>query len=121
MVWEGKTTLGDRASSNSYSNYGDSRSGDTSAYVTAVNAAKLCGYSNWRLPTSEELQALVDYSVLNPDPSVDATWFPNTMAAPYWTASPYLGSAAKAWSVNFANGYVNSSARSGKLPVRLVR
>jgi len=121
LVWEGKTTLGDRASTNSYSNYGDSRGADASAYVTAVNAAKLCGYSNWRLPTSEELQALVDYSVVNPDPGVDATWLPNTMAAPYWTASAYLGSSTKAWYVNFANGYVSSSARSGKLPVRLVR
>ena len=121
LIWEGKTTAGDRAGSNSYSNYGDSRSADTSSYVTAVNAAKLCGYSNWRLPTSEELQALVDYSVVSPDPSVDATWFPNTLASPYWTASPYLGTSAKAWSVNFANGYVSSSARSGKLMVRLVR
>ena len=121
LVWEGKTALGDRASTNSYSNYGDSRSADASAYVAAVNAAKLCGYSNWRLPTSEELHALVDYSVVNPDPNLDMTWFPNGLGAPYWTASAYLGSTAKAWSVNFANGYVSSSARSAKLPVRLVR
>ena len=121
LVWEGKPTAGERASGNNYSNYGDSSSADASGYVTVVNTAKLCGYSNWRLPTSEELQALVDYSVVNPDPSVDATWLPNTVASPYWTATPYLGSSAKAWSVNFANGYVSSSARSGKLPVRLVR
>jgi hypothetical protein len=121
LVWEGKTTTGERASSNSYSNYGDSRFGDASTYVTAVNAAKLCGYSNWRLPTRDELQALVDYSVLSPNATIDATWFPNTAAASYWSASSYLGSSAKAWSVSFANGSVSNSARSGKLQLRLVR
>ena len=121
LVWEGKTTTGERASSNSYSNYGDSRFGDASTYVTAVNAAKLCGYSNWRLPTRDELQALVDYSVVSPNATIDATWFPNTVAASYWSASSYLGSSAKAWSVSFANGSVSNSARSGKLQLRLVR
>ena len=121
LVWEGKPTVGDRASSNSYSNYGDSRSADASAYVTAVNAAKLCGYSNWRLPTRAELQALLDYSVASPSPSVDTTWFPNTGAAAYWSASPYLGTSTKAWAVNFANGYVSSDTRSVKLQLRLVR
>lgn len=121
LVWEGKTTAGDRASSNSYTNYGDSRSADASAYVTTVNAAKLCGYSNWRLPTRDELQALVDYSVASPEPTVDATWLPNTGVSAYWSSSPYLGSAAKAWSVNFANGFVSNNARSGKLLLRLVR
>lgn len=121
LVWEGKTTTGDRASSNSYTNYGDSRSADASAYVTTVNAAKLCGYSNWRLPTRDELQALLDYSVASPEPTVDAAWLPNTGASAYWTSSSYLGSSAKAWSVNFANGFVSNNARSGKLLLRLVR
>jgi hypothetical protein len=121
LVWEGKTASGDRASSNSYTNYGDNRSADADAYVTTVNAAKLCGYSNWRLPTRDELQALVDYSVTSPEPTVDVTWLPNTGASAYWTSSSYLGSSTKAWSVNFANGFVSNNARSGKLLLRLVR
>jgi hypothetical protein len=121
LVWEGKPTAGDRASSNSYSNYGDSRSADASAYVTAVNTAGLCGYTNWRLPTRAELQALLDYSVASPDPGVDTTWFPNTLASAYWSSSPYLGSTTKAWYVSFANGTVSSDTRSVKLPLRLVR
>jgi hypothetical protein len=121
LIWEGKPTAGDRASSNSYSNYGDGRSADASSYVTTVNAAKLCGYSNWRLPTRAELQALLDYSVASPGPGVDTTWFPNTAAASYWSSSAYLGSTAKAWYVSFANGTVSSDTRSVKLPLRLVR
>ena len=121
LVWEGKTTSGTRANTNSYSNYGDSRTGDASSYVVTINAASLCGFTDWRLPTRDELQGLVDYSVANPSPTLDATWFPNAVVGFYWTASPYLGSSSKAWYVSFANGYVSSNARSGKLQVRLVR
>lgn len=32
----------------------------TDAYVKAVNAAALCGYTNWRLPTTTELLGLID-------------------------------------------------------------
>lgn len=34
----------------------------TDAYVKAVNAAALCGYTNWRLPTTKELLGLIDTS-----------------------------------------------------------
>jgi hypothetical protein len=52
---------------------------------------------------------------------VDTTWFPNTAAGSYWSASAYLGSTAKAWYVSFANGTISSDTRSVKLPLRLVR
>ncbi|UOG92393.1 MAG: DUF1566 domain-containing protein [Candidatus Thiothrix sulfatifontis] len=32
----------------------------TDAYTNAVNAAALCGYTNWRLPTTAELLGLID-------------------------------------------------------------
>lgn len=121
LYWEGKPTSGVRAYTNTYSNAGDSSTGDASSYVTTVNAAALCGFSDWRLPTRDELQGLVDYALVNPSATLDTTWFPNTMVGWYWSATPYLGSGAKAWYVSFANGFVSSSARSGKLPVRLVR
>ncbi|SDZ99283.1 Protein of unknown function [Thiothrix caldifontis] len=35
---------------------------DTQDYINAVNAAGVCGYQNWRLPTTSELLGLIDTS-----------------------------------------------------------
>jgi len=125
LMWEGKTATGTRAGSVTYTNYGDGRSGDASAYVTAVNASALCGYTDWRLPTADELQGLVEYGVASPGPTMDVTWFTNTMAAQYWTASPYVGKADGVWFVNFNDGGVGCDyrygGRSDHFQVRLVR
>ena len=90
-------------------------------FKTAVNAATLCGAADWRLPTAKELESLVDYGVAYPGPTIDATWFPNTVGKAFWSSSPYVGYASDAWFVYFDGGYVNSGYRSYALPVRLVR
>jgi hypothetical protein len=106
LIWEGKPTTGLRAAGNSYTNLGDNSANDASTYVSAVNAAKLCGYSDWRLPTADELQGLVDYSVAYPRPTIDATWFPNTQQYAYWTGTRYASDARFAWAVDFDYGFV---------------
>ena len=124
LTWEGKPTTGLRAASNIYTNFGDNRTGDASAYVAAVNAAQLCGHSNWRLPTADELQGLVDYSVAHPGPTIDGTWFPNTPQSSYWTGTGVAGAggATVPWLVVFTNGYVGGFFGPGNhFYVRLVR
>ena len=120
LTWEGKPTSGARAASAAYTNYGDNRAGDASAYVAAVNAAKLCGYTDWRLPAKDELQGIVDYSVASPGPTIDGTWFPNTQQYAYWTGTGYAGDSSYAWFVHFLNGYVDYG-RTNYFHVRLVR
>lgn len=46
------------------------------AYVAAVNAAGLCGATNWRLPGIHELYGIVDLGSAT-SPRVDADYFPN--------------------------------------------
>ena len=106
LVWEGKTATSGtlRYSGNTYTNYGDGRVGDASAYVASVNAAGLCGATDWRLPTADELQGIVDYGAVYPVPTIDAAWFPNTQGYLYWSSSPYVGYAATTWSFHFGNG-----------------
>lgn len=134
LIWEGKTATGTRAGSNTYTNYHSSYYGtqaqmdavtNTYGYVAAVNAAGLCGASDWRLPTPDELQSLVDYGVAYPGPTIDATWLPNTrgttLSEGYWSSAPYIGEANGAWGVNFGYGFVGSNFRYNRLAVRLVR
>jgi hypothetical protein len=132
LIWEGKTASGPRAGGNTYTHYDSSYYGtpsqmdaatNTYGYVAAVNAAALCGYTDWRLPTVDELQSIVDYSKPSPGPTIDATWFPNTSANFYWSSTPVVGSSSGAMVVYFFDGAVGSWHRGyvGGYPVRLVR
>ncbi|MEX8501202.1 DUF1566 domain-containing protein [Leptothrix ochracea] len=121
LTWEVKTTDGGlRDWTKTYTNYGDNRLGDASTFVTAVNAVGLCGALDWRLPTAEELQSIVDYAGVNP--AIDTTFFPNTPASNYfWSSSPVVGGPSYAWLVDFNGGYVGNVIRGGTVAVRLVR
>lgn len=85
LVWEGKPSTGVRAGDNAYTNFNDGRTGDTSAYVVMVNQMKLCGFTDWRLPTLDELHSLVDYSIVpslaNLKFQIDEDWLPTNIVA----------------------------------------
>jgi hypothetical protein len=129
LIWEGKTASGNRAGSTTYTHYDVAyygtqvqmdASNNSYGYVAYVNSIALCGYRDWRLPTVEELQTIVDYSVFNP--SINATWFPNTAVEFYWATSNYVGNSNYAWAVYFFNGFVfNGYSRDYDYAVRLVR
>lgn len=129
LTWEVKTDDGRLRDQNStYTNFGDGRAFDASAFVAAVNAQGLCGASDWRLPTHLELHGLVDYANAPPLRSILAEAFPNTRAGAYWTSTPVADQTADptdntdAWAVNFARGDLyGGGPRSGRLAVRLVR
>ena len=122
LIWEGKTTSGPRASSNAHTNFGDKRNGDVSEYASTVNATRLCGFTDWRLPTKDELTSLVVSGVR---PTIDVNWFPNTETNWYWTSSgigDLIGwDAGSAGVVDFGIGLVGGINRSNTVPARLVR
>lgn len=96
---------------------------NTANYVAAVNAAALCGYTDWRLPSLKELQSLVDFSVpaTNVAPTIDANYFPNTQINRYWSARNYANDPTKAWRVHFSGGHSATTAKGIVYYVRLVR
>ena len=92
---------------------------DTEKYVADVNTATLCGASDWRLPTQEELSSLVAKDRTNP--TVDTLFIPNTASNFYWSASPSASNSAHAWYVKFVEGYKNVDSKQTIYYVRLVR
>ena len=62
---------------------------NSSAYAERVNQSNYCGYSDWRLPTSEELLTLVDSTRVQQDirPRLDTRFFPFNDAILFWTST----------------------------------
>ncbi|MDP2610317.1 DUF1566 domain-containing protein [Oceanobacter sp. 2_MG-2023] len=79
---------------------------NTQNYIAYINDLELCGYSNWRLPTVDELVTIVHHGETSP--TIDTDLFPNTRYVSkqgYWTSDiNYDG--VKAWVVDFSDGDV---------------
>ena len=141
LIWEGKTASPDtsRLGTSTYTNYDDANSAqkyntgnggtysnptqaevdastNSIGYKNSVNTSALCGYTDWRMPTKEELQGILASSGW---PRIDTTWFPNTQANSYWSSSP--GNSDSAKGVYFDGGYVSNDSRVNDVHVRLVR
>lgn len=104
---------------------------DIERYIAAVNAAGLCGYSDWRAPS---LQELVSIGTFYPSSiGLDSAYFPDsptTLGASHswWSATPAVQvsdgtlDTGSAWSVSFVSGFITRvSDKSSQRYLRLVR
>ena len=127
LIWEVKTndnTLRDRDEGftwyNSSTAEGTPSAQDTDDFVDYVNENMevnsgngLCGQTNWRLPTVQELVGISDFSTYAP--VVDTSYFPNARTGKYeWSWTADLNSDTEnfpgyAWLYNYETG----STRSG--------
>ena len=106
QTWTGSTCSG---SANTYTY-------DAAQQVTS----SLAGYSDWRVPTANELAGIVKYDAYYP--AINRRMFPNTPSNAFWSSSPNVGDSDVAWYVSFNDGVVyDYGYRNRSLPVRLVR
>jgi hypothetical protein len=94
---------------------------DWNNLLNATNKEKLCGFSDWRVPTIDELKTLVITN--NQGLAIDVNYFANTLASPYWSSSTYAKHPEHAQTVDFTNGnsHYYNGYRGNRLPLRLVR
>ena len=95
-------------------------------------------YTDWRLPTKEELSSLIYCSSGNPSywknneelcggifesPTIAQVAFPQTPAAPFWTSTPRgnVNSVGDRWFIGFAHGNGDWNYSIVNMHVRLVR
>lgn len=92
---------------------------DTLSYAKAVNAEKLCGFTDWYLPSRYELNTIVDPSVFYPGPTLPKAYFPESLPGKYWTDTTFKTRRAGAWvwRLDYGNDYVEEKSQA--LNVRL--
>lgn len=97
LLWARKEGLG-------LTNFPDGRAGTALAYVSIINGSKLCGRTDWRMPTLLEALSIVDYGVNNYDnpylflPLIDTNYFARGQDAT-WTSHQSTVLANSAWSI----------------------
>ena len=94
---------------------------NTNAFTDRVNQSNYCGFSDWRLPTAEELLSLVDPTLSGrPDQSaIDIHYFPHKERFAYWTNT--IDSEGVVVTVINDETLLHNSERNDHLLIRLVR
>ncbi|MBO0613931.1 Lcl C-terminal domain-containing protein [Thiothrix fructosivorans] len=86
---------------------------DAYSYVNAVNNTGVCGRSQWRLPTMEELLSLVQINDNGQRPNIDLKFFPDTVNKPNQAAycSENLAKTATDCGPNYTNPHYQPDGR----------
>ena len=93
---------------------------DWQAAMELPKKFSLAGFSDWRLPTKDELRALAAYGGVKPAETLNNEMFANVKPDSYWTSNDE-GNNSYAWAVNMADGKYSDDLKTTKHQVWLVR
>jgi len=71
--------------------------------VDVCGGLSLASYNDWRLPSENELQGIVNYD--RNSPSIDPAYFPGTSSHGYWASTTHALYEEEAWIVDFGFPY----------------
>jgi len=125
LIWEVKTVDGsihDKdntytwCDTNSDTNEGDSGTcgtGNTEEFINTINSDSFGGFSDWRMPTINELSTILNYDSYYP--AINITFFPNKNTVPsyYWSSTTNANNTGNAWYMDFYHGNDYISQKSG--------
>lgn len=92
---------------------------DSQSFVNWVNAQKLCGFDDWRMPNIAELSSIVVVSEVLM--AVDESYFPNIPEPRFFTSQSSAHDPGLAWYVYFSDGSVSFTNKGTPSSLRLVR
>lgn len=103
---------------------GDTCTGEAEPYTWKQALNLSVGYNfnastNWRLPNIKELSSITERSCVRP--SIDSDLFPATPPDDFWTSTPSMADAQRAWVVAFFNSSNSIKEKNRTVFVRLVR
>lgn len=100
---------------------------DTADLVRRTRSEELCGATDWRLPSPQELHTLIDNDSKQGQPTIDTAFFPNTKRGDYWTSAQgeslqavYKNLHAGALAISFVDGQRITLPHRNAAFVRLV-
>ncbi len=99
---------------------------EAAVYANCVNAVNYSGYSDWRVPSVNELRSLANIGYNEQPADFLSSWltsqgFINVQLESYWASTQYIGDVVSAWCVYLWNGYTNYNYKIMDYYVWLVR
>lgn len=88
-------------------------------FINELNRTWFGGHDDWRLPTIQELSAIIESKTSNP--SIKRKYFPATMLSGYWSSTTCALYTHSAWLVYFNEGDVEHDHKSYGHYLRAVR
>jgi hypothetical protein len=113
LMWQDNADV--KTVTKKYENSDDS----TDTAFTYCKNLTLGNYTDWRLPTIDELVYITDKGRVNP--AIDTTKFNNVASNNYWSSTTNAFFSSSAWVVNFNYGNDYNNDKSSSYFVRCVR